>query len=424
MFGQIAVEMADRLLVAAEGEVVVGAAGDVRLDGVGGGPVLDQAGVLDEARVLLGLVHVHGLAVLRLRADLIDHPLRLRRRHRLQDDQHGVVGQEGDVGVREQLVDVGHHAPEAAFFPRDLPQLLDPAEREDDAGIAAVDLDHVQIVEAVGVERLIVQGLDVIALHRGLADQLPVGVVAELKRIEHHLAGFQQLRQAVQGAVRQGLVLGDEDQPALLNDRMDRDQPVVGLVDAGKAVLPGDVLQRAVQPVGPGVIGTGEGPLAALAAGHRHAAVAAGVAEAADDAVLAANQQQRRPGGGPGDVGPRLRQRRRGAERHRHPAQHLQLRGESLGGGVVRRRLPPDVRPGVRRLAVDMAENAVDQFGFVQQPAHPSLPTRKSDAEISTGRRKATSGWGRGFKRPLRQKRYVYLCGAPGTEPLASSPYR
>src|ERR671911_642562 len=57
-----------------------------------------------------------------------------------------------------------------------------------------MQLDHVQVVVAVGIEGLTVQGLDVIALHRGLADQLPVGLVVELERVEEHVVGRQEFR--------------------------------------------------------------------------------------------------------------------------------------------------------------------------------------------------------------------------------------
>ncbi len=73
-----------------------------------------------------------------------------------------------------ELVHVGEALLERSTRAAQIAQLLDAAERKDDARIAAMQLDDVQIVVAVGEERLIVQRLDVVALHRGLAQHLPV----------------------------------------------------------------------------------------------------------------------------------------------------------------------------------------------------------------------------------------------------------
>ena len=276
------------------------------------------------------------------------------------------------MGVGEELVDVGDAPLRAPLLARHGAQLLDATEGKDDARIAAVQLDHVQIVVAIGEERLIVQRLDVVALHRGLAQHLPVRLVVELDLVEEDVVVRQHLGQVAQSTVRQRLILRHENDAVLLLHRRHRHQPVRRLVETGEAVLARDVAQRAIEPVGPGVIGAGEGALASLALLQLHAAVAAGVAETAHHAVAAAHHQQRRADRRARDVGARLGQRRRRTEGHRHAAQHLDLGREPLGRMIVLDRLAPDCRSFVGLVAVDVREDAIDQVGFVQQRGHSS----------------------------------------------------
>ncbi len=113
-----------------------------------------------------------------------------------------MVGQRRGVDVREKLDDVRDAALQGPFFARAVPQFLHLSEGEDDPGIAAEQPHHVQIVIAVVVEGFIVEGANVITLHRGFADQLPVGIVHKGDGVEDRLLLPQQVRQVRQRAIR------------------------------------------------------------------------------------------------------------------------------------------------------------------------------------------------------------------------------
>ena len=75
MRGQVPVEVADCLLVAAERQMAVGTAFHVGLDRVGCIAILDQAGVLHEVGIAAGDLYIDRFAIFRFQGDLIDHPL-------------------------------------------------------------------------------------------------------------------------------------------------------------------------------------------------------------------------------------------------------------------------------------------------------------------------------------------------------------
>ena len=146
-----------------------------------------------------------------------------------------------------------------------------------------------------------------------------------------------------------------------------------GFVDIGKTAAPRRMAECTVKTVGPGVIGANEGPRAATALGHRHAAMAAGVAEHAHLTVFAAHRQQGRPGGAAGDVIADPWQRRRRTKRHRQPAQQSQFGLEPRVAMVVVDRRAPSGRAGIGGFVVDVVENPRDRIGVVQNQGHIRL---------------------------------------------------
>src|SRR5829696_2198267 len=111
-------KMPYRLLIVAEGEMGVGVGGEAGLDGAGSGAILGEAGVLHEAGIPSRLLDVERLAILDPRRKLIDDPVRLRGRHRLEDDEHRVAAQETDMRIGEELMHVGDAALDVPLLAR------------------------------------------------------------------------------------------------------------------------------------------------------------------------------------------------------------------------------------------------------------------------------------------------------------------
>ena len=239
---------------------------------------------------------------------------------------------------------------------------LDPAERERHATVATAVLDDVDVVVAEREEGLPVRRLDVVALEEAFEEHLPVDVDHVLVRAEQlqlRAEHFGEPRQRRRVDLARALV--DEHDTVPLRRRHRHE--AVGLdIQPREAVLVGDVAQRAVQPVDPPVEGTDERPGATLPGHEGRAAMAAGVAERVDDTVVAADSEDGRASGDPRHVATTCRQGRRGAERHRLTAQdELDLSRQPVGRPVVGNGLAPRGVAEVRRPAIEMLEDPVDQ---------------------------------------------------------------
>ena len=190
-------------------------------------------------------------------------------------------------------------------------------------------------------------------------------------------SGAISLVEAAQGIVAQRrLVLGHEHQAETLA-RRHRDQRMRLLVEAWKTVLVRDVAQPAFEIVGPAVIAADEGPGAARPARDLHAAMPAGIAEGAHLPIDAADHDDRRARRLARDVGARLGQRRRRAERRRRAAQYpLDLCEESLLRPIVRDGLAPDVAADIGRAIGDVVEHALRHGLVVHRRRHRRAPFR------------------------------------------------
>ena len=145
--------------------------------------------------------------------------------------------------------------------------------------------------------------LDVIALDEALEQDFPVHLELSLGRGEQALIGRDQAGETAQRIVAQcRFVLGDEHQAEPFA-RRHRHERMSVLVEAGKSLLVRDVPQVALEIVRPAVIAADQGPGAAAARRHLHAAMAAGVSERPHRAVDAAHRDDRRAGAVARDVG-------------------------------------------------------------------------------------------------------------------------
>ncbi len=278
----------------------------------------------------------------------------------IEHDEVRVVREDGDENVREEVVDVGEQALDAALLGRDFGEALDAPEGERHAAVRAAALDDGQVVEAVGVERLRVGRADVVALEEALQVDLPAHGDLDLVGREQALLGAEQLGQARERGLRAGraVFLGDEHQTmSLLAAHLA--QTGLPEIEPGKAVGVRHVVQAAVEAIGPAVVRAHEAGLAALAVGEASAAMPAGVAEGARHAVATAHDEERRAGGFARDVAAFFGKRRRGTEGHRPAAQRaLLLFAEALGRVVARDRLAPDAVAEVGGPVSDVAEHA------------------------------------------------------------------
>ena len=148
---------------------------------------------------------------------------------------------------------------------------------------------HVEVAEG-GVRRVAVVALQVV-----LDDELPVGVQESLAPA--HRPHPRQLREVGEqqrfqpagrlGGRRRGAIVAHHDE-ARERRHGDRGKAEARLVEASDGVAVGCLAQAAVEPVGPGVVGAGDGRLQRAAAVEQAmAAVLAGVVEAAQGAVAA-----------------------------------------------------------------------------------------------------------------------------------------
>jgi hypothetical protein len=199
----------------------------------------------------------------------------------------------------------------------------------------------------------------VVALEKGVVDELPVGV-EEPAALGEEVPALE----AVVGELgpEAGQLVGDVDRPLAPDPREDhtkalghrhRDEPELAAVELGEGVArEGLAEKRAVEVICPRVVRALERAPGASAAGeHAAAAVAADVEERAYLGVLAADQQQRyagRLGGddvaGVGQVGAQPDDERPAAE------ERVRLGLQPLGGHVDRRGLAEHGRGHRRRV--------------------------------------------------------------------------
>ena len=166
--------------------------------------------------------------------------------------------------------------------------------------------------------------------------------------------------------------------------RRHRNEAIGRDIQPGEAVLVGDVAQRPVQSIDPPVEGADEGPGAPLPGHEGRAAMAAGVAERADDTIVVADSEDGRASGDPRHVATTRRQRRRGAERHGLTAQNdLDLSCQPVGRSVVGHGFAPCGIAEVRRPAIEMLEDPFDQ-GPVGEEARRTLGEQRFHATSLT----------------------------------------
>ena len=89
--------------------------------------------------------------------------------------------------------------------------------------------------------------------------------------------------------------------------------------------------------------------------------MAAGVSKCTHNAVVTTDRDQGRSRRNPSHIGAFFRQRRGGAIGDRQPSQQLNLSLKPRNGSIILRRFPPDTVAEIRRVVVDMAENAFDR---------------------------------------------------------------
>ncbi len=172
-----------------------------------------------------------------------------------------------------------------------------------DEHVAAQDSALPEIVGAAAVVRELgerrVDGGTVVALREVLEDELPVGanVVDDAPRGDERAQAPRReaAEQGPEDVLERTRTLGEaeEDEALPLGDRR-RNERVVGLVEPGDVVHVGGPEQRAVEPVGPGVIRALDpaGEMAAPVLAEPRAAVAADVEEGAELPVLAADEDE------------------------------------------------------------------------------------------------------------------------------------
>ena len=106
------------------------------LDRAGGMAVFPEARVLHEVGIAPCLSDIEWLAILDPRGQPLDNPMGLRRRHRFQNDEHRVTGQDGDVAAGQELPHLRDATLGAPYFARNAAKLFDAAKRKDDASRA------------------------------------------------------------------------------------------------------------------------------------------------------------------------------------------------------------------------------------------------------------------------------------------------
>ena len=266
------------------------------------------------------------------------------------------------------MVDVRELPLHAALLRRDRPKLVDGSVREGHAAVPAERFDDVQIVELHGVERLLMGRADVVALEESFHDDLPVGGHVAREGPDQPPVGRNQRRERLETLDRG--VLGDEHEAARLRG-LDRHQSARALLESREPVLVRHVAERAIEPVGPAVIRADERLLAARAVDQLGAAMAAGVAERPDAAVVAAHGEDRDARRVARDERPGLGQRRGWTEGRRKTAEHQRELGrEALRRTVVLHRLAPDRLAHVRRVVVDVVQDPLDHRPIIRQDLH------------------------------------------------------
>ena len=161
-------------------------------------------------------------------------------------------------------------------------------------------------------------------------------------------------------------LLGDIDQSVTFNG-LHRHKTVFSLVQTGKAVFMRHATQLSIKPVCPGMIAAAQArPLSHAVRNNLGAAMAAGIEENACDPVLAPYGEQRCLRRIPGDITSWFRNgggwTKRGRCAAHHPGEFALIAFERR---VVGDRLAPDLIKQVRRVVVDVIENALDDRGVV-----------------------------------------------------------
>ena len=206
-----------------------------------------------------------------------------------------------------------------------------------------------------------------------------------------------------------------------------------GFVDVRKATAPWGVAKRAVQSVRPSVIGTDKGPRATTALGHRHAAMAASVAEHSHLMIFAAHRQQGRTGGLTGDIiadgaAPPTGKTATGAARSIRP----QTGRRCDNGRPARARWPPRYRWFYDRCG----ERSAHGVGVIQNQGHIRLvsdvaspvspasgagPVHRHTAAVSRPANRHGPGWRCKNPRPSGVKNMPLASRAPvATLPISA----
>ena len=93
----------------------------------------------------------------------------------------------GNSNIREKLIHGGNHPSHAPIFGINLAKLFDALKRENDTGVGTETLNHIDVVEPIGLKAFLVECLDVISLHGGFSEQLPVRIIGVFALIEIRL---------------------------------------------------------------------------------------------------------------------------------------------------------------------------------------------------------------------------------------------
>ena len=155
----------------------------------------------------------------------------------------------------------------------------------------------------------------------------------------------------------------DDDQAIHLT-AVDLDEPPGGHVQIGERLGMGDVRERAVEAVGPAVVGAHQRVGAAWPFDQRHPAVTARVTEHPRPTVAVAHREQRHAEGDTFGVVAGVGDRRRRKVHARIRAQNLQLIGESGWVQVVLDRLAPRVA-FIGRARVDVRKDAANDLDIL-----------------------------------------------------------
>jgi hypothetical protein len=173
-----------------------------------------------------------------------------------------------------------------------------------------------------------------------------------------------------------GRVLGGEHQPGAL-DRADRDQPTRVLVQPGEPICVRHVAQGPLQAVDPAVEGADERRRAARTLSDGGAPVTAGVTEHPHDPIAGPGGDQWHARHGSGQVGPRVGQCRRRAQRGEPASKHLVHLGvQPLRREVVLDGLEPHLLREVGGARVHVPEDPVGQFRVSEEDHDVMLHSR------------------------------------------------